>query len=253
LAQDSSARQLRSAGRVAWERYRFRRMACLVGSTWNMHARRSFAARESVAERVCDVAITDALPKSTAGSRPPLLFECANLCRQNDDFRDAQTHAQPRAGDVSPPWLGNTSGVLEKSSTVQRHATDNQERGRRQPPVVRRNAFAMPPPGYSEHYRRSPGDRDCNNVRQPSADGLPHVCGIALANAFAPPTAGSRPPLFRRATVCRRTCVVSPSQTHLPGPRRADARRSCLDARISAGEMATFAIHERTYSQERGA
>ena len=49
-----------------------------------------------------------------------------------------------------PPWLGNTNGVLEKTSTIQRHATDSQERGRK-PPVVRRSAFAMPPPSYSEH------------------------------------------------------------------------------------------------------
>ncbi len=167
-------------------------------------------------------------------ARPPLLFECANLCRRNGDFRDAQTHAQPRAGgvsppwlgnarvaetanlqqtriratqdrgDVSPPWLGNTSGVLEKSSTVQRHATDNQERGERQPPVVRRNAFAMPPRNDSEHYRRSPGDRDCNDVRRHTGGSLLHVCAIALANAFPHTTAGSRPPLlFAGANVCR--------------------------------------------------
>jgi hypothetical protein len=46
--------------------------------------------------------------------------------------------------------------------------------------------------------------------------------------------------------------AVSPLQMRFRTPRRADVRRSCLNARISAGEMTTFAMHKRVYSQERG-
>jgi hypothetical protein len=107
--------------------------------------------------------------------------------------------------------------LLEKSSTVQRHATDNQERGA-STPVVCGSVFAMPPPGYSEHNRRFPGDRDCDEVRQPSGDGLLHACDIALGNAFPYTTAGSRPPLLCRATVCRRTCAWCPITHTSAGP-----------------------------------
>jgi len=47
--------------------------------------------------------------------------------------------------------------------------------------------------------------------------------------------------------------AVSPLQMRFRHPRRAHARRSCLQARTFAGEMATFAMHKRIYSQERGA
>jgi hypothetical protein len=59
---------------------------------------------------------------------------------------------------------------------------------------------------------------------------------------------------------------LSPHVTSVPGrqryrcckcvsrtARRAHARRSCLNARTRAGEMATFAMHKRMYNQERGA
>jgi hypothetical protein len=53
------------------------------------------------------------------------------------------------------------------------------------------------------------------------------------------------------ATVSR-TFAVSPLQMRFRTPRRADTRRSCLQARTCAGEMTTFAMHKRMYSQERG-
>jgi hypothetical protein len=48
--------------------------------------------------------------------------------------------------------------------------------GGREPPVVRGSAFAMPPRSHSEHYRRFPGDRDCNNVRQPQPTAQSPAC-----------------------------------------------------------------------------
>jgi hypothetical protein len=55
------------------------------------------------------------------------------------------------------------------------------------------------------------------------------------------------------APTVSRMFAVSPLQTRFRTPRPAHARRFCLNARISAGEMATFAMHKRIYSQERGA
>jgi hypothetical protein len=102
-------------------------------------------------------------------------------------------------GGVSPPWLGNTSGVLEKSSTVQRHATDNQERGGRKPPW-----FAEV---YSQCHRP---------VTRNTTDASP---ATAIATMFAGTLAA-----------VSRTFAVSPLQMRFRTPRRAHARRSCLNA-----------------------
>jgi hypothetical protein len=83
---------------------------------------------------VCGIALANAFPHATAGSRPPLLFAGANVCRCNGDFRDAQTHVQPRAGGVSPPWLGNVRAA-EVENPQQTRSRATQGRGT-SPPVV---------------------------------------------------------------------------------------------------------------------
>jgi hypothetical protein len=49
------------------------------------------------------------------------------------------------------------------------------------------------------------------------------------------------------------TITVTSDGLLFGGARNMHARRFCLQARTCAGEMATFAMHKRMYSQERGA
>jgi hypothetical protein len=154
-------------------------------------------------------------------ARPPLLFECANVCRRNGDFRDAQTHVQPRAGGVSPPWLGNTRAA-EVANPQQTRIRATQERG------------ALAPRGYAE--ARSQCHRA---MTRNTSDARP---ATVIATTLASP-----------AAAVSRTFAVSPLQMRFRHPRRAHARRFCLQARMCAGEMATFAMHKRMYNQERGA
>jgi hypothetical protein len=79
-------------------------------------------------------------------ARPSLLFAGANVCRRNGDFCDAQTHVQPRAGGVSPPWLGNVRGAEVENPQQTRIRATTQERGASAPrgsPKRIRNATAQ--------------------------------------------------------------------------------------------------------------
>jgi hypothetical protein len=65
------------------------------------------------------------------------------VCRRNGDFCYAQTHVQPRAGGVSPPWLGNTrSATCDRQSSPAGVHSRNTRAGGRKPPVVIHHACA---------------------------------------------------------------------------------------------------------------
>jgi hypothetical protein len=55
-------------------------------------------------------------------------------CDISDTQPPNSRSCHPRAGDVSPPWLGDTNSVPDESSAVQRHATDNTRAGGVSPP-----------------------------------------------------------------------------------------------------------------------
>jgi hypothetical protein len=61
--------------------------------------------------------------------------------RRNGDFCDAQTHVQPRAAGVSPPWLGHTIAVSGEANAVQRRANTRPEATFVSPPWFRKRTF----------------------------------------------------------------------------------------------------------------
>jgi hypothetical protein len=170
----------------------------------------------------CGIALADAFPHTTAGSRPPLL-----------------AHLRSCIAKVA---------IFPRNARAARYKS-----GGRQPPVIRRSAFAMPPPSYSEHYRRFPSYRDCDDARQPSGDSLPHVCGIAVANAYPHTTAGSRPPLLRtcvrasqKSQFCRQTLA-------LQGTRAEDVSTPWMGDTNSVPDESSTIQRHATDNQERGA
>jgi len=57
---------------------------------------------------------------ATGGLRPPLLYWCADVCRRNNDFCDAQTYIRPGAAGVSPPWFAEPNAVRLQPRYVRR-------------------------------------------------------------------------------------------------------------------------------------
>jgi hypothetical protein len=84
---------------------------------------------------------------------------------------------------------------------------------------------------------------------------------LRCTNARAQERRGVSPPWFRKCT-CRNTAAKSretaiavltnAGAVAVANPRGADAPRSCVGVRTSAGEIATFAMHKRTCTRAAG-
>jgi hypothetical protein len=134
----------------------------------------------------------------------------------------------PRRADARRYCLQARTFAAEMATFAMHKRMYNQERGTLAPRGwVTRTVCRMDRAPFSDMRpttkcggRQLPwlGDRNFDDVHRRTADGLVHVCGIALANAFPHTTAGSRPPLLYRATVCRRTCGWYPITHTSAGP-----------------------------------
>jgi hypothetical protein len=140
---------------------------------------------------------------------------------RKNEHRSATCDRQPRAGGVTP--RGCVTRVQRKPQIYSRNSF-----------VQHKSGAGVSLPWFAETHSQ------CHRaMTRNTTDARP---ATAIAMRFASPA----------ATV---SCMlaVSPLQTRFRTPRRADTRRSCLQARTCAGELATFAMHKRVYSQERGA
>jgi hypothetical protein len=150
--------------------------------------------------------------------------------RKNRFFRRQTFAMQQERGGVSPPC--ETKRRCKSQPPFSDDMRAFTKSGGRKPPVVR------------YHY--------CTGVREHTDGSLPRLCGSAFASALPNPHGGLTFTALddddRRSRRNRFSL-----QVRYRYPRRADARRSCLNARTRAGEMATFAMHKRMYNQERGA
>ncbi len=161
---------------------------------------------------------TNAYTAKSGGREPPVVR--LRACSGNRKSpADAHSH-NTRAGGVSP------RGSVTRTACWKNRAPFSDMR-----PTAKSGGVS--PPWFAE--ARSQCHRP---VTRNTTDGRP---ANAIAITFAG-TPGTVPCMFG----------VSPLQMRFRTPRRADTRRSCLQARTCAGEMTTFAMHKRMYSQERG-
>ncbi len=162
-----------------------------------------------------------------AGVSPPWLGKRA--C--NTDTAQVRGHsssAETRAAGMSPPWLGHTIGVPREASVVQRRA------------ITQPREALVRPPWICEY-------RTCNAASTKSRQTAEGVCAdrrcIRVERLRKGLTPVPAPALRDFQSLCSRARF----------PRGADAPRSCVGVRTSAGEKTIFAMHERTLAQERRA
>jgi hypothetical protein len=199
----------------------------------------------------------------------------AHLCRRKNDFHAAHTHTRPRAAGVSPPWAGEPNAVPRISRTVHRPRDAQTRAAGVSPPWAGKIASA-----YTPAIRRQTADgvcADCRCIRVYRRHGGLTPPALAVERASLPakkrflrctsahPTkSGGRQPAVGRqnririharySSADRRRCVCGlPLHSRLSAPRGANAPRSCVGTRISAGEKTIFTLHIRTSDQERRA
>jgi hypothetical protein len=134
---------------------------------------------------------------------------CASVHRKHRFFAGRHSHANTRAGGVSPPWpaiVRDRTNRRNTSAAGNRIRTSDQLRGASAP--------------------RGANKRECNGnphtLRRRSAD----EWRSCLPMRICPPTAGLRPPLSVVLTTAAEHYGILLAQRASCEPRRADARRS---------------------------
>jgi hypothetical protein len=215
---------------------------------------------------------------ATAGLRQPLLVARRSFAAKCV-IRSAESHARPRAAGVSPPWFGKspwsdnrTAFTDDRLQTTERRASARRGftgqttsgNGGRQP-AVRRIDMGRRPPTITRVHRRTYAFT--GGLRPPLLCCSANVCRrnnnfYDAPTYIRPRAAGVSPPWLGKCASADTSPIRrqiadgvwgSPLHSRLYAPRGAYAPRSCVAVRMSAGETTIFAMHQRTFAQERRA